>query len=62
MKDFLAGCTDHVNAAKASLLLFDSDLSDVPDRHLPLIAKDVKTVGMYLAAAYNCGRKRSRNR
>ncbi len=58
IKDFITGCTDHVNAAKASLLLFDSDLSDLPDRHLPLIAKDLKTVGMYLAAAYNCGSKR----
>jgi hypothetical protein len=58
IKDFLAGCTDHVNAAKASLLLFDSDLSDVPHRHLSLLTKDVKTTGMYLAAAYNCGSKR----
>ena len=58
IKDFLAGCTDHVNAAKASLLLFDSDLSDVPHRHLSLLTKDLKTTGMYLAAAYNCGSKR----
>ncbi len=58
MQDFLKGCTDHVNAAKASLLLFDSDLSDVPNGRLPLMTKDLRTVGMYLAAAYNCGSKR----
>lgn len=57
-KDFVKGCTDHVNAAKASLLLFDSDLSDLPKEHLPLITKDLRTIGMYLAAAYNCGSKR----
>jgi hypothetical protein len=58
IKDFLTGCTDHVNAAKASLLLFDSELSDLPHRHLSLMTKDLKTTGMYLAAAYNCGSKR----
>jgi hypothetical protein len=58
IKDFLKGCTDHVNAAKASLLLFDSDLSDLPNDRLPLITKDLRTIGMYLAAAYNCGSKR----
>ncbi|MGD0232678.1 MAG: transglycosylase SLT domain-containing protein [Syntrophorhabdales bacterium] len=58
IKDFLKGCADHVNAAKASLLLFDSDLSDLPNEHLQLITKDPRTIGMYLAAAYNCGSKR----
>jgi hypothetical protein len=58
IKDFQDGCTDHVNAAKASLLLFDSDLSDVPNEHLPLVTKDLRTIGTYLAAAYNCGSKR----
>jgi hypothetical protein len=57
-KDFIRGCTDHVNAAKASLLLFDSDLSDLPDEHVPLMTKDLRTTGTYLAAAYNCGSKR----
>jgi hypothetical protein len=57
-EDFIRGCTDHVNAAKASLLLFDSDLSDLPDEHVPLMTKDLRTTGTYLAAAYNCGSKR----
>jgi hypothetical protein len=60
IKDFQKGCTDHVNAAKASLLLFDSDLWDLPNDHLPLMTKDLRTVGMYLAAAYNCGSTRVR--
>ena len=57
-KDFLKGCTDHVNAAKASLLLFDSDLLDLPTERLPAIRKSLRSAGMYLAAAYNCGSKR----
>jgi hypothetical protein len=56
-KDFISGCRDHVNAAKASLLLFDSDLASLP-RKLWSILKDGRSVGMYLAAAYNCGPKR----
>ena len=47
-----------MNAAKASLLLFDSDLNDLPDNYLRTIGGDVRSVGRYLAAAYNCGSKR----
>ena len=54
-KDFVLGCTDHLNAAKASLLLFDSDLADLPRERLSAIRKDARAAGMYLAAAYNCG-------
>jgi hypothetical protein len=57
-KNFVAGCTNHVNAAKASLLLFDSDLNDLPGDYLRVISRDVQGVGRYLAAAYNCGSKR----
>ncbi len=57
-KAFVPGCNDHINAAKASLLLFDSDLGDVPREWLPALERDVRTIGMYLAAAYNCGSKR----
>jgi hypothetical protein len=57
-RDFVAGCTSHVNAAKASLLLFDSDLNDLPDTYLPAMTADARSVGRYLAAAYNCGSKR----
>jgi hypothetical protein len=58
VKDFVAGCIDHVNAAKASLLLFDSDLNDLPDEYLRHLSRDTKALGRYLAAAYNCGSKR----
>jgi hypothetical protein len=54
-KDFVLGCTDHRNAAKASLLLFGSDLADLPRERLSAIRKDARAAGMYLAAAYNCG-------
>jgi hypothetical protein len=57
-KDFVLGCSDHMNAAKASLLLFDSDLADLPRERLPAVRKNVRTIGRYLAAAYNCGSKR----
>jgi len=54
-KDFVLGCIDHLNAAKASLLLFGSDLADLPSERLSAIRKDARAAGMYLAAAYNCG-------
>lgn len=54
-KDFVLGCNDHTNAAKASLLLFDSDLADLPRERLSAIRQNAKATGMYLAAAYNCG-------
>ncbi len=57
-RNFVSGCSSHVNAAKASLLLFDSDLNDLPDSYLHAIGNDVRAVGRYLAAAYNCGSKR----
>jgi len=57
-QNFISGCSSHVNAAKASLLLFDSDLNDLPDDYLRAIGGDARAVGRYLAAAYNCGSKR----
>ena len=57
-KNFISGCSSHVNAAKASLLLFDSDLNDLPGNYLRAIGGDARAVGRYLAAAYNCGSKR----
>lgn len=57
-KDFVLGCNDHTNAAKASLLLFDSDLANLPRRWISKTEKDGRTIGMYLAAAYNCGSAR----
>jgi hypothetical protein len=57
-RDFVAGCKDHVNAAKASLLLFDHDLQSLPRDQVREVAKSLKATGMYLAASYNCGPKR----
>ena len=57
-RDFVSGCSNHANMAKASLLLFDSDLNDLPSDHLRTIGDDVQAVGRYLAAAYNCGARR----
>jgi hypothetical protein len=58
MESFVSGCNDHVNAAKASLLLFDSDLSDLPKGWLSEARRSVRSVGTILAAAYNCGARR----
>jgi hypothetical protein len=57
-RNFVSGCSNHTNAAKASLLLFDSDLSDLPEDYLRSVGADVESVGQYLAAAYNCGSRR----
>jgi hypothetical protein len=57
-RNFVSGCSNHVNAAKASLLLFDSDLNDLPRGYLRTVGDDVQAVGQYLAAAYNCGSRR----
>jgi hypothetical protein len=57
-KNFVSGCSSHVNAAKASLLLFDSDLNNLPDNYFRAMGGDVGAVGRYLAAAYNSGSER----
>jgi len=57
-RDFAMGCSDHTNAAKASLLLFNSDLASLPRKWARPGPKDGRSLGMYLAAAYNCGSKR----
>ena len=54
-KDFVSGSNDHTNAAKASLLLLDSDLANLPKKLSSAARKDGRLTGMYLAAAYNCG-------
>jgi hypothetical protein len=56
--NFVSGCRNHENAAKASLLLFDSDLNDLPGDYARAIGGDVQAVARYLAAAYNCGSHR----
>ena len=57
-RDFVSGCTDHVNAAKASLLLFNSDLMSLPTRLWSATRRDGRSLGMFIAAAYNCGPER----
>jgi hypothetical protein len=55
MKDFVSGSLDHGNAAKASMLLFDSDLADLPRERMADMRQNIRAIGTYLAAAYNCG-------
>ena len=57
-RDFVSGSTDHVNAAKASLLLFNSDLMSLPTRLWSATRRDGRSLGMFIAAAYNCGPER----
>lgn len=56
-KDFVGGMADHLNAAKATLLLFDSDLSYplTSPRHRQFLAEHPDAMGQYLASAYNGG-------
>ena len=58
MRDFVSGSNDHVNAAKASLLLFNSDLASLPERLWSAAREDGRSLGMFIAAAYNCGPRR----
>jgi len=58
MRDFVSGSNDHVNAAKASLLLFNSDLASLPERLWSATRTDGRSLGMFIAAAYNCGPRR----
>lgn len=57
-ENFVRGMENHHNAAKASLLLFDSDLSYLPLKHRQFLKKNPMTMGKYLAAAYNGGSPR----
>ncbi|OGZ33667.1 MAG: hypothetical protein A2Y98_01905 [Candidatus Portnoybacteria bacterium RBG_19FT_COMBO_36_7] len=54
-KDFANGMCNHINAAKAAFLLFDSDLNYLNQN--VLLQKD--KIGTYLASAYNCGARRT---
>jgi hypothetical protein len=57
-KNFVAGMNDHENAAKASMLLFDSDLADMPEELKNNFQMSPVNTGRLLAAAYNCGASR----
>jgi hypothetical protein len=59
-KDFVKGMEDHVNAAKASLLLFDADLRVVTNGKKDHLMEDPQALGRFLASAYNCGSGKTR--
>lgn len=59
--NFVLGMRDHVNGAKASLLLFDSDLSNLPGEYREQALKSKVFLADYLAAAYNCGAPNTAN-
>ncbi len=59
ISDFTEGMRNHLNAAKASLLLFDSDLAIVKGEMRDGLRSDPKALALYLAAAYNGGAPRA---
>lgn len=59
-QDFIEGTEDHVNAAKAALLLFDSDVEDLSIKEKDSFLKENKYWVEYLAATYNGGSNRAR--
>jgi hypothetical protein len=54
-KDFAQGMEDHVNAAKASFLLFDADMRVLEDGKKVELISDPHGLGRFIASAYNCG-------
>jgi hypothetical protein len=57
--NFVRGMNNHTNAAKASLLLFDSDLASFYTKYKKANVPESLVVGKYLAAAYNGGSGRA---
>jgi len=53
--NFREGATEHLNAAKAALLLFDSDTRNAPRLYKQIFLKNREALGEYLAACYNAG-------
>jgi hypothetical protein len=53
--DFVRGMEDHLNAAKASLLLFDADLRVMNNGKKEQLMDDPQALGRFLASSYNCG-------
>lgn len=60
MGDFVGGMDNHLNAAKASLLLFDSDIAHLRKERRAAFRGNPELMGKYLAAAYNGGAGRAR--
>jgi hypothetical protein len=56
---FVDGMNNHFNGAKASLLLFDSDISYLKTNHRAFLRNSPEAMGKYLAAAYNGGSPRA---
>ncbi|MBV9159080.1 MAG: hypothetical protein JO019_00605 [Candidatus Kaiserbacteria bacterium] len=56
---FPAGMNDHVNAALASLLLFDSDMRQASPEQREEMLKDPEKQGGFLAISYNSGARRA---
>jgi len=54
--DFEEGMRNHLNAATATLLLFDSDLAHAPSMYRSMLRFNSDALGEYLAAMYNSGR------
>ncbi|MDD3846961.1 MAG: transglycosylase SLT domain-containing protein [Syntrophorhabdaceae bacterium] len=61
IKDFVRGMENHENAAKASFLLFDADMTVLSDARKQRLLADPAALGRFLASAYNCGPGRTRN-
>lgn len=57
--NFVAGMNNHINAAVASFLLFDSDLSYTDIEHRNFLTQNKDALGYYLASAYNGGAPRT---
>ncbi len=53
-QNFGDGATEHKNAAKAAILLLDSDLADAGEQRAALL-KNPTEMGKYLSACYNAG-------
>ena len=58
--DFVRGMEDHENAAKASFLLFDTDMRVLSDTRKEQLMNDPPALERFLASAYNCGPGRVR--
>jgi hypothetical protein len=56
---FVPGTADHVNAAVASFLLFDSDLNNLDRQRLNYFRKRPELKRLFIAASYNGGPKRA---
>lgn len=54
-KDFVIGTSDHLNSAKAALLLFDNDMGKLPVSQKKAIMQNSICHMEYLAASYNGG-------